>query len=52
MFKFGGIKKSYSPVYQFYDCPTVYSSKPKDKIKFVCKINKFVYNVRIGESTY
>jgi hypothetical protein len=49
--KFGDINKSYSPIYQFYDCPTVYAFKPKETKRFVCKINKCVYNVKIGEST-
>jgi hypothetical protein len=51
VFKFGDINKSYSPIYQFYDCPTVYAFKPKETIRFFCKINKCVYNVKIGEST-
>ena len=51
VFKFGGVKKKYSPVYQFFDCNTKFDNKPREKILFVCKIHSCKEKAKIGEST-
>ena len=51
VFKFGSEEKTYSPIYQFFECQREFETKPSHSIEFVCKIKKCVEHYKIGNST-
>ena len=50
-FEFGERIKSYSPILHFFDCETVYETKPTKKITFKFIICKKIFSAKIGRVT-